>query len=102
MPCTTRAAVNSKSVLERPHKTEAAVKIAIALRKIVFDPNRSAIQPLEGMKIASVSRYADIPMLRLTAFSWNDCAICGSAVAITLPSSISMKNAQATVNAISC
>ena len=38
MPCTTRAAVNSKSELEKPHKTEAAVKIAIALRKIVFDP----------------------------------------------------------------
>ena len=56
---------------------------------------------LDGMKIASVSRYADIPMLRLTGFSWNDCAICGSAVAITLPSSSSMKNAHATIAAIS-
>ena len=99
-PCTTRAAVNSQSVFDNPHRTEAAVKSAIALKKIVFEPKRSDIQPLEGMKIASVSRYADIPMLRLTGLSWNVCAICGSAVAITLPSSSSMKNAPATISAI--
>ena len=77
------------------------VNTAIALKNTVFEPKRSAIQPLAGMKIASVSRYADMPMLKLTGLSWNVCAICGSAVAITLPSSISMKKAQATISAIS-
>ena len=41
-----------------------------------------------------------MPMLRLTGVSWNERAICGSAVAMTVPSSCCMKNAHDTVNAI--
>ena len=45
------------------------------------------------MKTASVSRYAVIPMLRLTAPTWKLRAICGKAVAMMVPSRFSMKNA---------
>src|SRR5262249_51054603 len=63
-------------------------------------PNRSVTQPLAGMNTATVRRYADIPMLRSTAATPNDCAIWGSAVAITVPSSCSMNSAPATKRAM--
>src|SRR5579863_2304405 len=37
-----------------------------------------------------------MPMLRSTGLAWNDTPICGSAVAMTVPSRFSIKNAVAT------
>src|SRR5215468_861476 len=100
IPCRTRAAVNCQSVPLAAHSTEESVNVTIAQANTVRAPNRSVTQPLAGMNTATVSRYADIPMLRSTAATPNDCAIWGSAVAITVPSSCSMNNAPATSRAI--
>src|SRR5277367_3997930 len=96
-PCRIREATNWGSECEHPHKTEPKVKIMIALRKIVRAPNRSAIQPLIGMKTARLSRYDVIARLSLIGSSPSDLAIAGSAVEITVASSISMKSAQPTI-----
>src|SRR5215831_526818 len=100
MPWNTRAAVNCHSVPLAEHSTDDNVNATIAEANTVRAPNRSVTQPLAGMNTATVSRYADIPMLRSTAATSNDCAIWGSAVAITVPSSCSMNNAPATRSAI--
>ena len=55
-PCAIRAATNWGSECEQPHSTEPIVKMTIAVRKTVRAPNRSAIQPLIGMKTARLSR----------------------------------------------
>ena len=55
-PCSTRAAVSSMALSLRPHRTEPKVNSAIAARKTVRPPNRSAAQPLTGMKTATLSR----------------------------------------------
>lgn len=47
----------------------------------------------------SVSRYADIPKLTVKGVLLNDRAICGKAVATTVPPKFSMKNAPATMSA---
>src|SRR5271155_288817 len=96
-PCRMREATNWGSECEHPHKTEPKVKIMIALRKIVRAPNRSAIQPLIGMKTARLSRYEVIARLSLIGSSPSDLAIAGSAVEMTVESSISMKSAQPTI-----
>jgi hypothetical protein len=51
-----RAPVSSASELLKPQSSEPSAKTAIAARKIVRDPTRSATQPLAGMKIARLSR----------------------------------------------
>ena len=76
------------------------VNTAIAARKMVRAPKRSATQPLAGMKIATLSRYDVMARLSRTGLTPNDAAICGSAVAITVPSRFSMNSAQATVRAM--
>lgn len=55
MPCSSRAAVKVPTPLDRPHNTDAPVKMTIALPNTVREPNRSAIQPLIGMNTASAS-----------------------------------------------
>src|SRR5271154_6565188 len=96
-PCRMREATNWGSECEHPHNTEPKVKIMIALRKIVRAPNRSAIQPLIGMKTARLSRYDVIARFSLIGSSPSDLAIAGSAVEMTVASSISMNSAQPTI-----
>ena len=55
MPCSKRAAVNSVTFCDMPHSTDATVNTPIALKNTVREPQRSATQPLTGMKIASAS-----------------------------------------------
>ena len=74
---------------------DASVNVPIAAAKIDRAPKRSATHPLIGMNTASVSRYAVMPMFRFTAPTWKLLAICGSAVAMIVPSRFSMKNAPA-------
>src|SRR5579863_4048118 len=92
----TRAPVNVQIPALSPHRMEDTVKTAIAETKTSRAPNRSATHPLIGMKTASISKYAVIPMFRSTGFAWNDLPMSGSAVAMTVPSRFSIKNAVAT------
>lgn len=55
MPCRKRATTKAKRLSATAQKTEPAMKTRIAARKMRFAPNRSAIQPLRGMKIASAT-----------------------------------------------
>ena len=56
IPSTMRAATNCDSELERAQPIEPSMNTAMALRKTVRAPNRSAVQPLTGMNTASESR----------------------------------------------
>ena len=56
MPCTTRDTTSQGRPFDAPQAIEPAAKMTIASRKMVRAPNRSAIQPEAGMKIASASR----------------------------------------------
>ena len=55
-PCAIRAATSCGSDCDTPHRIEPIVKITIAARNTVRAPNRSAIQPLIGIKTARLSR----------------------------------------------
>ena len=56
MPWTKRAITKSLSECAMAQPIEPHMKIAIATRNTLRAPNRSAVQPLAGMKIASASR----------------------------------------------
>ncbi len=56
MPCTKRAITKLCSESESAQPIDPMMKTAMARRKTVRAPNRSAVQPLPGMKIASASR----------------------------------------------
>lgn len=54
-PCTARAATNSVKFCEKPQASEAKVNSAIATRKMLRAPKRSASQPDNGTNTAMVS-----------------------------------------------
>ena len=56
IPWMTRAAVNCHNPLLSPQRIEDNVKTTIAETNTVRAPNRSANQPLIGMKTASISK----------------------------------------------
>ena len=56
MPWTMRASTSSHRFMDAPQHTEPSVKTRIAARNTVRVPNRSAVQPDSGMKIASDRR----------------------------------------------
>ena len=56
MPSTMRAITKWVSEPDRAHPIEPSMKTAIAARKTVRAPKRSAVQPLTGMNTASDSR----------------------------------------------
>jgi len=55
-PCSSRAQTNSGSDCPKPQRIEPIMKTAMAERKISRAPQRSASQPLIGMKTARLSR----------------------------------------------
>jgi hypothetical protein len=55
-PCTIRANTNSWSECEAAQPIEPSTNTPIAARNTLRVPNRSAVQPLAGMPIASDSR----------------------------------------------
>ena len=55
-PWRTRIATSIHKLVASPHKADAKVNSAIAAQKTIRAPNRSAIQPLIGMKIARLMR----------------------------------------------
>ena len=56
IPWKIRARMNWIRPVDMPQKTDAIVKTTMAVPNTVRAPKRSAIQPLIGMKIASVTR----------------------------------------------
>ena len=54
-PCRLLATVKSVRLSQSPHRTDEMVKIAMAAAKSGRAPNRSATQPLAGMRIATAS-----------------------------------------------
>ena len=54
-PCTTRLATSIGMFNAIPHRSEPAVNNPMAVKKTRRVPNRSAIQPLIGMKTARLS-----------------------------------------------
>ena len=56
MPWTKRAKTNHASELAIAQSSEPAMKMRMAVRKMVRAPKRSAIQPLTGMKTARLTR----------------------------------------------
>jgi hypothetical protein len=55
-PCTIWASTNSSSECEAAQPIELSTNTQITARKTLRVPNRSAVQPLAGMQIASDSR----------------------------------------------
>ncbi len=98
-PCNTRAAVSSTTLPHSPHRIEPSVNSAMAARKMVRPPKRSAAQPLTGTKTARLSRYAVTATLSRTGSVLSDIAICGRAVVITVESICCMMIAEATIMA---
>ncbi len=97
-PCTMRATTKSVSELERAQPIEPSTKTAIAARKTVRAPNRSAVQPLAGMKIASDSRYEVTASLSASGLVPISVAIAGNEVAITVESMFSINRATAMIS----
>jgi hypothetical protein len=56
MPWKNRAMTKCSSESDSAQPIEPTMNTAMAARNMVRAPNRSAIQPLAGMKIASASR----------------------------------------------
>ena len=61
-------------------------------------PNRSAVQPLAGMHIASDNRYEVTASFKASGSVPSAWAIAGSEVEITVESMFSMNNAVATIS----
>ena len=96
IPWKTRSTVNSVRLVLVAHSAEDTVKMTIAMRNTRRAPKRSASHPLSGMSTARVRRYAVIAMLTDAESTPNDRPILGAAVAMIVPSRISMKKTPAT------
>src|SRR6185295_13733730 len=93
-----RAMTKSVSEPESAQPIEPSTNTAIAARNTVRAPNRSAVQPLAGIKIASDNRYDVTASLSASGLVPISAAIAGSEVAITVESMFSMNSATATIS----
>jgi len=75
------------------------VNRAIAMQNTRRAPIRSASQPLKGMPMATVMRYAVMVMFTSAAGTWKSPAMLGMAVVRIVPSRNSIKKVAATSNA---
>lgn len=95
MPCRKREPTKASSEFAKAQKIDPTTKTPIAMRNTRLAPNRSAIQPETGMKIASATKYevsASFSVIGLVPIS---AAIAGSDVAMTVESICSMNSATA-------
>ena len=99
MPCRIRATTSIHRLLLTAQSAEATVNVAMAQSSIRRPPNRSVSQPLTGIPMAMVTRYAVIAMLMSIAATPRSAAIAGAAVAMIVPSRFSMKKVPATSSA---
>ena len=90
-PCSTRIATSIPRFTLAAQPTDARVNSAIAVRNTTRFPYRLVSQPDSGISTARVSRYT--VMTRPTSVTGARSArpICGAAVLVMVPSSISMK-----------
>ena len=94
-PWKNRAAMKAGSEFEAAQAMEPAMKMPSAIWKILRAPNRSAIHPVSGMKIASANRYDVSASFNAIGSLWISEAIEASEVAITVESMVSMNSATA-------
>ncbi len=99
-PCRNRDITKAWIESEKAQATDPAMKTTMARRKMFFDPKRSAIQPLIGMKIASATRYEVTASLSAMGEVPISAAIAGSDVAMTVESICSMKSATARMRGV--
>src|SRR6476646_9949534 len=92
-----RARTNCEIELDSAQPIEPSTNTAMAARNTVRAPNRSAVQPLIGMKTASESRYEVTASLSVSGLVPMSAAIAGREVAITVESMLSMNSATATI-----
>ena len=78
-PCTARAPISSPWVVDTPHATDAAVKIAIPVRNSFRWPNRSPSRPPRSRNPPNVSRYAFTTQARDVSVNPRSSRIEGSA-----------------------
>ena len=83
-----------------PHSSEASVNTATAAANRLRAPKRSLAQPAVGTNTVIATRYTVMLAVRLSVDSPRLCAMAGSAVVTIVPSSVSMKNAAATISGI--
>ena len=99
IPCRIRAPTSIARLLLIAQSTEATVNVTMAISRIRRPPKRSVSQPLTGMPMAIVTRYAVMATLMSTAPTPRSAAIAGAAVAMIVPSRFSMKKVPATSRA---
>ena len=100
MPCRMRAITKSVTEDDSAQPIEPTMKTAIAIENTMRAPNRSAVQPLAGMKTASDSRYEVMASFSVSGLVPMSAAIAGSEVAMTVESMFSMNRAVATMSGI--
>src|SRR5215216_6257449 len=101
IPSTMRPMMNTVSEGALAQTIEPEMKTPMATRKTLRAPNRSAVQPLAGMKTASASRYEVTASFIISGVVPRSLAITGNDVAITLESMFSMNKATATISGTS-
>ena len=100
MPCRNRETTKVGSELEKAQAIEPITKMAMATRKMLVAPNRSAIQPLMGMKMASDTKYEVRASFRAIGLVPMSVAMAGRDVAITVESMFSMNRATARMSGV--
>src|ERR1700726_574865 len=100
MPCTMRAITKSVTDEDSAQPIDPTMNTPTAIANTMRAPNRSAVQPLAGMKTASDSRYEVMASLSVSGLVPMSAAIAGSEVAITVESILSMNKAVATMSGI--
>ena len=100
MPCRNRETTKVGSELEKAQAIEPTTKTAMARRKMLVAPKRSAIQPEIGMKMASDTKYDVSASFRAIGLVPMSAAMAGSEVAITVESMFSMNKATARMSGV--
>ncbi len=96
-PCTVRAAMSTALEPASPHTSDAAVKTATPVMKIILRPRRSAKRPPSSRKPPKVIVYAVITHCSPLAEKWSAREIDGSATVTIDTSRTVMKYATQTM-----
>ena len=101
MPCRNRDPTKVSSEKEKAQQIEPSMNTPMAQRKMLRAPNRSAIHPETGMKMASATKYAVSASFSEIGSAPISAAMAGSDVAITVESMFSMNSAVARMSGMS-
>ena len=86
MPCTTRAAISTRTFGARPHSSEAAANQVTPIRNTRRRPNRSPSEPPSRISEARLSEYPLTVHCKEAAEAWKSVPMCGSATFTTVMS----------------